>query len=499
MAESRAPGLRVQVVLSLGALMVLAFVPLFFAVASLARASLSVVTEQSAKNVGRAVASHVESLPRPLTRADYLRALSAHLDRSIRAGCALDRVGYPLACVGPEPEVATLRKQALLPSRDTSAIRSPSGNDVDVVMSTSEAQLSLRVRVLDEATRASPLVRLVALYMVVFGLALLTFASFTINRVIVRPLDALVRAADRVAFGARKLDVPRGGASELVDLGASLRAMTAKLVSDEEAMRSKVEELTQTTTRLTETRAQLEGSERLASVGRLAAGVAHEIGNPIASLMGLEDLLLEGDLSPETQKDFLVRMRKETDRIHGVVRDLLDFARPEHSTTSTTMIAAGCKVSDVVDDVFALVRPQKNFKAIVLEREIPSPSPFVAIPAPRLTQVLLNTLMNAGDAIHGARGSEARPATGRIVLRVAVADDVVRIDVEDDGPGIPEEVRARVFEPFVTTKDVGAGTGLGLAVCRGLIEGAKGRIEIDPTYTSGARIVIRLPKALSFD
>ena len=105
--------------------------------------------------------------------------------------------------------------------------------------------------------------------------------------------------------------------------------MAAKLIAEEATLILKVEELTDTTRRLTDTRAQLVRSERMASVGRLAAGLAHEIGNPIAALMGMEDLLLEGDLDAEAQRDFLQRMRRETERIHVVVRDLLDFARPE--------------------------------------------------------------------------------------------------------------------------------------------------------------------------
>src|SRR5262249_41451868 len=141
----------------------------------------------------------------------------------------------------------------------------------------------------DAGERAAPLVRLVAMYMVIFAIALLTFAYFALTRLIVRPLEALNQAATRVAGGARILRLPRTGARELVELGEGLQTMTTHLLAEEEELRAKV-------TELEHTQAQLVRSERMASVGRLAAGVAHEIGNPIAALLGFEDLLLDGDL-----------------------------------------------------------------------------------------------------------------------------------------------------------------------------------------------------------
>src|SRR5262249_10548220 len=149
-----------------------------------------------------------------------------------------------------------------------------------------------RLRTDDDPDRATPLVRLVALYMTTFALALLVFAYFALTRLIVRPLDRLVNAADRVASGARALDVPRTGARELVNLGASVKQMVERLSAEEANLRAKVGELTRASERLTVARAQLARSERLASVGRLAAGIGHEIGNPIAALMGMQELLL---------------------------------------------------------------------------------------------------------------------------------------------------------------------------------------------------------------
>jgi signal transduction histidine kinase len=135
------------------------------------------------------------------------------------------------------------------------------------------------------------------------------------------------------------------------------------------------------------------------------------------------------------------------------------------------------------------VRPQKSFRAVHVEVDIEG-EPLVALPGPRLTQVLLNLVLNAGAAVATTRRDD-----GRVTVRVRAAGDRVRIEVEDDGPGVAPGVRDRLFEPFVTTKEVGEGTGLGLAVCRGLVESAGGEIALDTTYTGGARFVVALPSA----
>jgi len=339
--------------------------------------------------------------------------------------------------------------------------------------------------------RAAPLVRLVALYMVVFGLALLVFAYFSLTRLIVRPIDELVDAADRVAGGARTLRVPRTGARELLDLSASVRSMAERLIAEEAALLLKVEELTETTSRLTRTQAQLVRSERMASVGRLSAGLAHEVGNPIAALIGMEDLLLDGGLSPEEQRDFLQRMRRETERIHTIIRDLLDFARPEGPRAGGGAEAEQtAEVGRVVDDVVALARPQKDFRGVRIETGVDG-ALAVAMSANRLTQVLLNLLLNAGAALASSPRDD-----GQVRLRAfAAAGDKVRIEVEDNGPGVAPAVRDRMFEPFATTKEVGQGTGLGLAVCRGLVESAGGEIGFDGAVEQGARFFVELPRA----
>ena len=471
----KAAGLRLQIVLALAGIILLAYVPLFFAIAQVTRATSQSYREDSARSIGRAVAAHVVDVERR-DPAALQRTLEAHVGE----GGAL-----AVAVFGPDGarRASAGEENLTAPAKPWGEAVTRSGRGVDVIMPASESLVVVRVRADEDTTRSGNLVRLIALYMTVFALALLFVAYIVLTRTIVRPIEQLARAADKVATGARSLEGPHAGAREIAELGSSVRAMAGRLLSEEEKLRTKVNELTTTTKRLTETREQLEGSERMASVGKLAAGVAHEIGNPIAAIMGMHDLLDDGELPTEDRADFLRRMRKETERIHVVVRDLLDYARPEAGPPSGKAHTAS--VSEVVADALALVKPQKEWRAIETRVDVPA-DVRVALSPQRLTQVLLNLLLNAGAV-----------EPKNVTVRAGSENGKVRIEVEDDGPGVPKDLRDRIFDPFVTTKDVGAGTGLGLSVCRGIVEAAKGRIYVDASHENGARFVVELPVSVS--
>ncbi len=400
---ARRGGLRLQIVLAVGGLMLLAFVPLFFAVASLARATVWGAAEQSARTLGRAVAVHVAEARARGEPGGVEKTLGAQVrelsPEGVLTACALASDGARPVCAGAPAE-----------SPGTKAHGVP--GVVEVISRTGDVSVVLRLRVGDAMTRATPLVRLVALYMTTFALALLLFAYFALTRLIVRPVDELVHAADRVASGARSIRVPRSGPRELAELATSMQAMAERLIAEEATLQLKVEELTEMTTRLTEAQAQVVRSERLASVGRLAAGLAHEIGNPIAALTGLQDLLIDGDLPADTQRDFLLRMRRETDRIHGVLRDLLDFARPEEPRAAGAASADPADVRAVFEDVQSLLKPQKVFRSVEVIADVEG-APFVALAAPQLTQVLLNLVLNAGAALAATPRED-----GAVVARV---------------------------------------------------------------------------------
>jgi signal transduction histidine kinase len=482
-------GIRLQLLLALGSLLVLAFLPLFFAVASLTRASLAQVRAASAASLGRAVAGHVTA--RAALRGDLVPLLDAQIGPEGVAAIGLyDLAGALLVQRGDDGVGPALPRMVTPGDERIAAVQTSRGAALLVVVPSDEtAQLpygavGVVVRTDLATTPSTALVRLFALYTGIVALALLVFAYISMTRLVVRPIDLLSRAARRVADGARRLEAPRQGARELLDLGSSLEEMTARLRSDEETLRAKVAEIERYAEDLARAQERLVRSERLASVGRLAAGLAHEIGNPLAAILGFEELLLRGGLDAADQRDFLERMKRETERIHRILRDLLDFARPAVQRREGEPEAAG-DVREAVNDVLSLVKPQRAFRDVTVRADIAAEIGRVTLSHQRIVQVVLNLVLNAADAA----------PRGQLQVRAArAALGTVRIEVEDDGPGIADEVRARLFEPFVTTKSVGEGTGLGLAVCRGLVESVGGTISVERGAERGARFVIELPE-----
>lgn len=475
-------GLRLRLLLLLGGLLLVAFVPLFFAVATYTSLTLQKLRESHARSLGRTIAGHVAAVGVGRTPDELMPLLRSQLGaEGLEAVGVYGADGRPLARVGEPSAVAALPANAHPNREGTADVATEHGRALAVLVPRRPGAVVAIVRTDDDSAHTTPLLRLLALYTALVALALLTATYAALTRLIVRPLDALANAAERVANGARQLAVPRTTVRELGELGQSLHTMTARLIAEEDKLRSKIDEVEHATARLRETQAQLVRSERLASVGRLAAGLAHEIGNPIAALIGLEDLLLAGGLEPEEERDFLQRMRRETDRVHRILRDLLAFARP--STARDEAREPG-SVEAAVHDTAALVMPHPALRDAELALDVHADLPQVTLSREQLVQVILNLVLNAADAI--APG-------GHVRIEASRAAAGVRLSVSDDGPGIAPDVRDRLFEPFVTTKEVGKGTGLGLAVCRGLVEAAGGTIELDPSVVRGARFVVELP------
>lgn len=478
------PGIRLQLILLLAGLMVLAFVPLYFAVAGLTQTTLRSARASSARALGRAVGAHVSEAR--ATRSD--RDLQSLLDSEIgavglEAIAVYSRDGRVVARAGEVGSLELLPATVPLDTERTQTVSTPKGPALEVLIPGGRGPVLSLLRVDDEAGRAGPLLRLVALYTGVFGLALLTFTYMALTRMLVRPIDQLSNAARRVSQGARTLQVPASGPREIATLAAAFAEMTRQLLSEEQELRAKVDELQRATEELKSAQGTLVRSERLASVGRLAAGLAHEIGNPISAILGFEDLLLAGGLEPQEQRDFLERMKKETERINRVLRQLLDFARPAAAPRDQAPEAPG-SVAESVEDVTALLRPHKAFRDVEVSVAVDPDLPLVAFPRSQLVQVLLNLMLNAADATGPG---------GKIEVRAHASELGVRVEVQDNGPGIRDDVKDRLFEPFVTTKDVGAGTGLGLAICRGLVEAAGGSIAGGDAPDRGALFVIDLP------
>ena len=293
---------------------------------------------------------------------------------------------------------------------------------------------------------------------------LLTYVLLTYF--IVRPIDRLRLASERLASGRLRTSVPVQGAAEVARLAATFNEMAAQIREDRVSLQERLEELEHTTAELTTAQEQLIRGARLAAVGRLSAGVAHEIGNPLAAIRGLLDLMQTGDLSPDEEKEFISRIERESERIHHTIRDLLDFSRSEPSQQGR--IESSADIAEVVSDTVKLIDRQSRFRDIEIALGLDEGLPRVRGDHERLRQLLLNLLFNAADALSGK---------GRIEVRACDGDGAVELIVADDGPGIDRAILDQVFDPFVTTKAAGQGTGLGLAVCYTIVERLGGTIE----------------------
>jgi C4-dicarboxylate-specific signal transduction histidine kinase len=327
--------------------------------------------------------------------------------------------------------------------------------------------------------------RLLLFYLLLTGMCVALFSYVLLTYLIVRPLSRLTASAEQFGQGALEHHVDERGSAEAVRLARTFNHMAVLLRAEREALTQRLQELERTTRELQRTQRQLIHGEKLASVGRLAAGVAHEIGNPLTAISGLIELLRGGDLSPSEQAEFLRRIAAETDRIHGIIRELLDFARHDGPRTE---LEQRCELRLAIDDAVNLVRPQKDSREVQISVNVQPSLGEVTGSRARLTQVVLNLLLNAVDALAG-RGQIAISAGALAEAGVAV------LRVSDDGPGIAPEIAQHLFEPFSTTKPAGKGTGLGLAVTHTIVESLGGSISAGNGDKAGAWFEVRLPLA----
>jgi signal transduction histidine kinase len=315
---------------------------------------------------------------------------------------------------------------------------------------------------------------------VLLGVALL-------YRSVARPVDRIVAAAARLGAEDGELPIlqPAGEVSAhgLPRAAVAFERLAARLSEERVRLAAKVGELERTNRELAAARESLLRSEKLATVGQLAAGVAHEVGNPLGAIGGYASLArgrLAGAGGDPEVIDWLDRIEAETRRIDRIVRELLDFARPG-------AVALGpVDVAIAVESAVRLARVQRRFQGIEVELDLPPGLPRVLAEEGRLAQLFLNLLLNAGDAMSGA---------GRVRIRARAEANAVAVAVSDSGPGIPAADLHRVFDPFFTTKPPGEGTGLGLSICHAIVESFGGTIVAKNGAGGGAVFTLSLPLA----
>lgn len=345
---------------------------------------------------------------------------------------------------------------------------------------------------------ADNLVRITGILVGADIVVMVLFGSFLMGRSVVRPLRRLASVSEKIAAGDLRLRADESPANEMGQLGASFNRMVAAILSAQEKARLAEHDAFR--------------SEKLATVGRLAAGVAHEVGSPLMAIRGYAEYLGKTSAGRAEQEECLDKIVGETRKIESIVRGLLTVAAP------------GGREEDAVTDVNAVVREtvellafRKMFRDIEVDAEY-GEIDRAGIDAGRLQQVLLNLLLNAADAMEGrgvirvrtfpadawipppardARKRATDPVDADVVTlrtgREKAPLKGVAVSVSDTGGGIRHEDLETVFDPFFTTKEPGRGTGLGLSVSRAIVEGAGGEIRAESEKGKGSTFTVILP------
>jgi two-component system NtrC family sensor kinase len=287
-----------------------------------------------------------------------------------------------------------------------------------------------------------------------------------IIRTISRPVRRLTEAAVEVAGGAYGTRVDLKSNDEMGLLAASFNEMSRKMAADIEHLR--------------ELNAHLIRTEKLAAAGTLAAGVAHEVNNPLASISSLIQMLQTRTSVDTETREMLRLISTQIDRITQVLRDMMDFARARPPAR------APLDINRIVAASIRLASFDKAFQRLQLDIKEDASVPLVFADPDQLQQVFLNLLLNARDAM---------PAGGELTVstRYEAPPGEIVVEFSDSGTGIAPEHRAHVFDPFYTTKAAGTGTGLGLAVCYGIVTAHGGHIEIGPHNGAGTTVRVKLP------
>ncbi len=372
----------------------------------------------------------------------------------------------------------------------------------------------------------------VFLYILFDAILLILVGTLLLSRVIVKPLKKLVGMSEKIAEGNLELMTGPPSGDEVGKLFSSFNHMASRLRENREKMEAYIRSLEQVNRDLHQAQNEVLRSEKLASIGRLAAGIAHEVGNPTGAILGYLDLLSKGGLTEAEESEILQRTGAEAERIRRIIRELLDFSRSSPGEIKDV------DVNGVIENALSLLSHQKKvWQQVQVEKEFQKDLPRWKGDPHQLQQVLVNLFLNAADAmaffnapiVGGNREKKLRVATRVLnskeaaeftqalvrrrkgdapgmdfsLLRVREPSpallpgemrSVIQVEVADTGPGIPAEEMRKIFDPFYTTKPPGEGTGLGLAICLRILESYQGSIQVQSEVGKGTTFRILLPE-----
>jgi len=316
---------------------------------------------------------------------------------------------------------------------------------------------------------------------VVLSLAFVVVASFVasllVHRLVYRPLRDLEAGAKRIAGGDLEERIPQRSQDEFGRLAGSFNAMTHALKEATDKLEHKVAERTAA---LARAQAEAARGEKLASVGLLAAGVAHELNNPLTGVLTFSSLMRRKVPPGSQEAEDLDLVIRETKRCAAIIRRLLDFARDK------TPEKKYCDLNALVQETARIVERPAQLNGVTVRMELDPALPPVWADADLIKQVIMNMLVNAQHAIEHK---------GTITVRTRKAGDKAELSIIDTGCGMDEATLARIFDPFFSTKGVGKGTGLGLSVSHGIVQAHGGTIDVTSAVGEGSTFRVTLPLA----
>ncbi|WDN90399.1 hypothetical protein BuS5_03370 [Desulfosarcina sp. BuS5] len=320
--------------------------------------------------------------------------------------------------------------------------------------------------------------KIIFIYLLI-NTAILTFISVKrISRATVTPLKRLLNNAEEFREDGDMFLIHAKESDEFSRLSSSLNRMLQRIANDKEKLRVTVRSLEKTNLKLKEAQKELVKAEKLASVGRLSAGIAHEIGNPISIIIGYLELLKQQNISNNEKNDFLHRAKDEINRINTIIRQLLDFSRTSEENIKNI------SVHEIINDISQISKIQPWLSGITIELRLAAAKDTINADSNQLRQVFMNLIINASDSI----ASSPEKIKGKIYITTENIEKIffgaaepvqmLKIMFTDNGPGISEADIENIFDPFYTTKEPGKGTGLGLYVCFMIIDKMSGKIEV---------------------
>lgn len=326
-------------------------------------------------------------------------------------------------------------------------------------------------------------------YLIVNVLIFATIGFTRLVHVVIRPIQRLARLADSRSDQTDTSFFPGEGLGEFSQLSLSLNRLLTRIDGDKQELRSTVDSLKKANMELQRNRNEMLRTEKLASIGRLSAGLAHEIGNPLGIIQGYIELLAENSLSQNDRVLFSEKAVQELTRINTLIRNLLDLSRtPTASTVETVEIHA------LLRELIDTIRIRKTTVEIDFETSFSATHTEITVDSDGLRQVFLNCILNSIDAIEEKNSDK----NGRIIISTSnettdEKTELLLITLRDNGSGISEEHLDTIFDPFFTTKEPGKGTGLGLTVAHNLIKKSGGQLNISSTVGQGTTLTMKLP------